>query len=169
MSIKRGLRGAYDDQRPPPDTYDYKSYDIASPPTANGTVASKVYRLALGSVVDVVLQNTVALNNKSETHPWHLHGHDFWVLAYGDDGKKFDPERDTNKFNLRDPVMKNTVALHPRGWTAVRFVADNPGVWLFHCHIESHVYMGMGVVFEEGVDKVGRLPKSIMGCGRSRT
>ncbi|AQK91080.1 Cupredoxin superfamily protein [Zea mays] len=169
VSIKRGLRGAYDDQRPPPDTYDYRSYDIASPPTANGTVASKVYRLALGSVVDVVLQNTVALNNKSETHPWHLHGHDFWVLAYGDDGKKFDPERDTNKFNLRDPVMKNTVALHPRGWTAVRFVADNPGVWLFHCHIEAHVYMGMGLVFEEGVDKVGRLPKSIMGCGRSRT
>ena len=64
--------------------------------------------------------------------------------------------------------MKNTVALHPMGWTAVRFVADNPGVWLFHCHIEAHVYMGMGVVFEEGVHKVGRLPSSIMGCGRSR-
>ncbi|CAO1944080.1 unnamed protein product [Urochloa humidicola] len=70
--------------------------------------------------------------------------------------------------DLKDPVMKNTVALHPLGWTAVRFVADNPGVWLFHCHVEAHVYMGMGVVFEEGVDKVGRLPKSIMGCGRSR-
>ncbi|CAD6240618.1 unnamed protein product [Miscanthus lutarioriparius] len=166
VSMKRGLQGAYD-ARPPPETYDFRSYDIERPPPANGTVASAVYRLALGSVVDLVLQNTVALNKKSETHPWHLHGHDFWVLAYGDG--KFDPERDTARFNLRDPVMKNTVALHPKGWTAVRFVADNPGVWLFHCHIEAHVYMGMAVVFEEGVDKVGRLPKSIMGCGRSRT
>ncbi|XP_062181002.1 L-ascorbate oxidase-like [Phragmites australis] len=165
VSMKRGLRAAYD-QRPPADTYDYKNYDIASPPAANGTVASAVYRLALGSVVDVVLQNTKALNNKSETHPWHLHGHDFWVLGYGDG--KFEPERDTGKFNLRDPIMKNTVALHPLGWTAVRFVADNPGVWLFHCHIEAHVYMGMGVVFEEGIERVGRLPTSIMGCGRSR-
>jgi hypothetical protein len=38
-----------------------------------------------------------------------------------------------------------------------------------HYHIEAHVYMGIGVVFEEGVDKVGRLPSSIMGCGRSRS
>ncbi|TKW12127.1 hypothetical protein SEVIR_5G016600v4 [Setaria viridis] len=166
VSMKRGLRGAYDDQRPPADAYDnYRSYDIASPPAANGTVASAAYRLALGSVVDVVLQNTAALNGMSETHPWHLHGHDFWVLGYGEG--KFEPGRDAAKFNLRDPVMKNTVALHPLGWTAVRFVADNPGVWLFHCHIEAHVYMGMGVVLEEGVEKVSRLPKSIMGCGRS--
>ncbi|KAJ1281952.1 hypothetical protein BS78_03G012700 [Paspalum vaginatum] len=165
VSMKRGLRGAYD-QRPPADAYDYRGYDISSPPTANGTVASAVYRLALGSVVDVVLQNAAMTNGKNETHPWHLHGHDFWVLGYGDG--KFDPERDTGKLNLRDPIMKNTVPLHPMGWTAVRFVADNPGVWLFHCHIEAHVYMGMGVVFEEGVDRVARLPKSIMGCGRSR-
>jgi FtsP/CotA-like multicopper oxidase with cupredoxin domain len=86
--------------------------------------------------------------------------HDFWVLGYGDG--KFDPETDAGKFNLRDPVIKNTVPLHPMGWTALRFRADNPGVWLFHCHIEAHVYMGMGV------ERVGRLPKSIMGCGRSR-
>ncbi|CAO2195548.1 unnamed protein product [Urochloa humidicola] len=168
VSMKRGMRGAYDDRRPPPGAYDDggSGYDIAKPPAANGTVASAAYRLALGSVVDVVLQNTAALNGRSETHPWHLHGHDFWVLGHGEG--RFDPGRDAAGLNVRDPVMKNTVALHPLGWTAVRFVADNPGVWLFHCHVEAHVYMGMGVVFEEGVDKVGRLPKSIMGCGRSR-
>ena len=75
----------------------------------------------------VVLQNAVALNNRSETHPWHLHGHDFRVLVYGE--VRFAPGRGKAgiKFNLRDPVMKNTVALHPVGWTAVRFVADNHG------------------------------------------
>jgi hypothetical protein len=60
------------------------------------------------------------------------------------------------------------VPLHPGGWTALRFHANNPGVWLFHCHVEAHVFMGMGVVFEEGVERVGRLPSSIMGCGHSK-
>jgi FtsP/CotA-like multicopper oxidase with cupredoxin domain len=89
------------------------------------------------------------------------------VLGYGEG--RFEPGRDEAELNLRDPVTRNTVALQLMGWTMVRFVADNPGVWLFHYHIEAHVYMGIGVVFEEGVDKVGRLPSSIMGCGRSRS
>ncbi|GAB2278608.1 hypothetical protein Dimus_013287, partial [Dionaea muscipula] len=67
----------------------------------------------------------------------------------------FDLDKDERKYNLIDPFKKNTVPLHPYGWTALRFRANNPGVWLFHCHIESHFYMGMGVVFEEGIDKIG--------------
>uniref|UniRef100_M8BB09 L-ascorbate oxidase n=1 Tax=Aegilops tauschii TaxID=37682 RepID=M8BB09_AEGTA len=166
VAMKRGMKDAYE-QRPPPDMYDHMSHDISAPAPTNGTVGSPVYRLALGSVVDVVLQNSNMLNNKSETHPWHLHGHDFWVLGYGEG--KFNPAADAWRLlNVRDPIMKNTVPLHPDGWTAVRFRADNPGVWLFHCHVEAHVFMGMGVVFEEGVERVGRLPSSIMGCGRSK-
>ncbi|CAM0952252.1 unnamed protein product [Alopecurus aequalis] len=161
-----GLTTEYD-QRPPLDMYDHKSHDISAPAPTNGTVGSPVYRLAFESVVDIVLQNSNMLNNISETHPWHLHGHDFWVLGHGDG--KFDPAADAWRLlNVKDPIMKNTVPLHPDGWTALRFRANNPGVWLFHCHIEAHVHMGMGVVLEEGVEKVGRLPSSIMGCGRSK-
>ncbi|CAN0901908.1 L-ascorbate oxidase [Linum grandiflorum] len=109
--------------------------------------------------------NTMTPNN-SEAHPWHLHGHDFWVLGYGEG--KYDPTRDKERYNLVDPVMKNTVPLHPYGWTAIRFRANNPGVWFFHCHIESHFFMGMAVVFEEGSWMVGRLPSSVMGCGKTK-
>jgi FtsP/CotA-like multicopper oxidase with cupredoxin domain len=166
VSMKHGLTDAYD-QRPPLDTYDHMGHDISSPATTNGTIGSPVYRLAFDSVVDVVLQNSNALNNMSETHPWHLHGHDFWVLGHGDG--KFNPASDTWRLlNVKDPIMKNTVPLHPNGWTALRFHANNPGVWLFHCHVEAHVFMGMGVVFEEGIERVGPLPPSIMGCGRSK-
>jgi L-ascorbate oxidase len=166
VSMKRGLTDAYE-QRPPLDMYDHIGHDISAPAPTNGTIGSPVYRLAFDSVVDVVLQNSNMLNNKSETHPWHLHGHDFWVLGHGDG--KFDPAADSWRLlNVKDPIMKNTVPLHPDGWTAIRFHANNPGVWLFHCHVEAHVFMGMGVVFEEGVDKVSRLPSSIMGCGKSK-
>ncbi|KAE8791001.1 L-ascorbate oxidase [Hordeum vulgare] len=163
VALKRRLRGAFD-ERPPPETYNHTGYDVygvqANP---NATTSDGLYRLAFGSVVDVVLQNANMLApNNSETHPWHLHGHDFWTLGYG--VGRFDPAAHPPAFNLRDPVMKNTVAVHPYGWTALRFRADNPGVWAFHCHIEAHFFMGMGVAFEEGIERVGKLPEEITRC-----
>ncbi|KAL2906003.1 L-ascorbate oxidase [Bienertia sinuspersici] len=155
-------------QRPPPNGYDWQNYDIYTPPpNVNATTSNSIYRLRFGTTIDIVLQNANMINpNNSETHPWHLHGHDFWVLGYG--SGKFDPFNDPKKYNLVNPIMKNTVPLHPYGWTAIRFKADNPGVWLFHCHIDSHFFMGMGIVFEEGVERVGKLPASIMGCGLTK-
>ncbi|CAN6210531.1 unnamed protein product [Urochloa humidicola] len=167
VAMKSGLLGAFD-QRPPPETYAHQGYDIyAVPKNPNATSSNGLYRLQFGSVVDVILQNANMLDaNKSETHPWHLHGHDFWVLGYGIG--RFDPAVHPASYNLKDPILKNTVAVHPYGWTALRFKADNPGVWAFHCHIEAHFFMGMGIVFEEGVERVGELPKDIMGCGKTK-
>lgn len=164
ISLKKKFTKAFD-KSPPPVTYDYKNYDICAVQTnPNATSSNSIYRLKFNSTVDVILQNGNTLNpNNSETHPWHLHGHDFWVLGYGIG--KYDPETDSQKnFNLADPIMKNTVPLHPYGWTAIRFIANNPGAWFFHCHIDPHVLLGMGIVFEEGIQRVGKLPSSIMGC-----
>ncbi|KAJ6791887.1 putative L-ascorbate oxidase [Iris pallida] len=168
VALKYKLKRAFD-ARPPPESYDYRGYDIRSaPPNPNATSSSSIYRLGFNTTVDVVLQNANTLNpNNSETHPWHLHGHDFWVLGHG--AGKFDPSaHPAGVFNLVDPIQKNTVPVHPYGWTALRFRADNPGVWAFHCHVEAHYFMGMGLVFEEGVEKIGRLPDAIMGCGESK-
>ncbi|XP_042495832.1 L-ascorbate oxidase-like [Macadamia integrifolia] len=157
------------DQSSPPENYDSANYDIYSTPkNFNATSSNAIYRLKFNSTVDVILQNgNTMIDNNSETHPWHLHGHDFWVLSYGKG--KFDSVNDPKKYNLVNPIKKNTVPLHSYGWTALRFRANNPGVWAFHCHIEPHFYMGMGVVFEEGVEKVGKLPTSIMGCGETKS
>ncbi|GKV01173.1 hypothetical protein SLEP1_g13750 [Rubroshorea leprosula] len=147
----------------PPEKYD-ESYDVMKPAVnQNATYGNGVYVFDLNSTVDVILQNANALTNgTSEIHPWHLHGHDFWVLGNGEG--KF-TEADVKKFNLKNPPLKNTAVIFPFGWTALRFVADNPGVWAFHCHIEPHLHMGMGVVFAEGVQKVGRIPSSALACG----
>ncbi|KAK4583972.1 hypothetical protein RGQ29_021909 [Quercus rubra] len=156
------------DQTPPPDTYDSLNYDINNvAKNKNATSSTAIYRLKFNTTVDVIMQNANTMKiSHSETHPWHLHGHDFWVLGNGIG--KFDLKEDTKKFNLVNPVMKNTVPVFPFGWTALRFQADNPGVWAFHCHLEPHFYLGMGVAFEAGVEKVGKLPTFIMGCGQSR-
>ncbi|GAY62232.1 hypothetical protein WN944_023627 [Citrus x changshan-huyou] len=163
IALKENITSAFD-QTPPPDGYDFKNYDIFSvAENKSYTIRNGVYRLNFNSTVDIILQNANSLSNKtSETHPWHLHGHDFWVLGYGEG--KFDIYNDPKKYNLVNPIMKNTVPVHRYGWTALRFRADNPGAWAFHCHIESHFYMGMGVVFAEGIERLGELPSSIKGC-----
>ncbi|GKD19453.1 L-ascorbate oxidase [Tanacetum coccineum] len=161
-SIKHGFNEAFD-QKSPPDTF-LNTYDIMTPPSnPNSTYGNGVYMLKFNTSIDVILQNANALNaNVSEIHPWHLHGHDFWVLGYGEG--KFS-KKDEKKLNLKNPPLRNTVVIFPYGWTALRFVTDNPGVWAFHCHIEPHLHMGMGVVFAEGVHLVGKIPNEAMSCG----
>ncbi|XP_023531516.1 L-ascorbate oxidase [Cucurbita pepo subsp. pepo] len=161
-AMKYNLLHAFD-QNPPPEVFP-EDYDIDTPPTNEKTrIGNGVYQFKIGEVVDVILQNANMMKeNLSETHPWHLHGHDFWVLGYGDG--KFSAEEESS-LNLKNPPLRNTVVIFPYGWTAIRFVADNPGVWAFHCHIEPHLHMGMGVVFAEGVEKVGRIPTKALACG----
>ena len=40
-------------------------------------------------------------------------------------------------------MRRDTFVLYPDGYIVLRFKADNPGVWLFHCHIEWHVDQGL--------------------------
>ncbi|KAF3441447.1 hypothetical protein FNV43_RR15361 [Rhamnella rubrinervis] len=93
---------------------------------------------------------------------YHFHGHDFWVVGHGEG--KFS-EKDVKKFNLKNPPLRNLAVVFSYGWTALRFVADNPGVWLFHCHLEHHLLMGMGVVLSVGVDRLPELPLEGLACG----
>ncbi|KAL5728539.1 L-ascorbate oxidase [Ranunculus cassubicifolius] len=162
-SIKFGLKGAFDHQQPP-ERFSH-DYDVMKPPrNPNTTLSSGVYKLEFNKTIDVILQNANALSeNVSEIHPWHLHGHDFWVLGYGEG--KFSEEKDSKNLNLKNPPLRNTVVIFPYGWTALRFVTDNPGVWAFHCHIEPHLHMGMGVIFAESVERINRIPNAAIACG----
>ncbi|PQQ14066.1 L-ascorbate oxidase-like [Prunus yedoensis var. nudiflora] len=161
-SIKHGLRNAFN-QKNPPESFS-NDYDVMKPPVnPNTTTGDGVYMLGMNTTVDIILQNANALSaNVSEIHPWHLHGHDFWVLGYGEG--KFST-KDEKKLNLKNPPLKNTAVIFPYGWTALRFVADNPGAWAFHCHIEPHLHMGMGVVFAEGIQHLNRIPLEALACG----
>ncbi|KAL5894960.1 hypothetical protein ACKVWC_000179 [Pyricularia oryzae] len=76
-------------------------------------------------------------------HPFHLHGHNFQVITRSDaDAGPFVP---SNRPRLqRDiPLRRDTVLIRGNGHAVLRFVADNPGAWLFHCHIEWHMEQGL--------------------------
>ncbi|CAL4979165.1 unnamed protein product [Urochloa decumbens] len=105
--------------------------------------ATVVRRFRYGAVVDMVFQSTSLL--QSDANPMHLHGHDMFMLAQGHGN--YDAAKDVARYNLVDPPMRNTVMVPRVGWVAIRFVADNPGVWFMHCHYEFHLMMGMAAVF----------------------
>ena len=46
-------------------------------------------------------------------------------------------------------MRRDTLAVKPQGHIVLRFRSDNPGVWLFHCHIEWHVDSGLVMTFVE--------------------
>ncbi|AES98533.2 putative laccase [Medicago truncatula] len=104
---------------------------------------TRVYRLAYNSTVQLILQDTGMI--APENHPIHLHGFNFFVVGKGQGN--FNPKKDTKKFNLVDPVERNTVGVPSGGWTAIRFRADNPGVWFMHCHLEIHTTWGLKMAF----------------------
>ncbi|KAG3131143.1 hypothetical protein PI126_g20192, partial [Phytophthora idaei] len=38
------------------------------------------------------------------------------------------------------------------GYVVFRLNADNPGVWLMHCHIDWHFVLGLAMLFVEAED-----------------
>ncbi|KAI4354443.1 hypothetical protein L6164_003303 [Bauhinia variegata] len=103
---------------------------------SNGT---KLMVLSFNTSVELVVQDTSILG--AESHPLHLHGFNFFVV--GQSFGNFNPNKDPANFNLVDPVERNTVGVPSGGWVAIRFLADNPGVWFMHCHLEVHTSWGL--------------------------
>ncbi|KAL7541771.1 hypothetical protein ACHAWF_007015 [Thalassiosira exigua] len=146
----------------PPTPWDYTKPVQDSVGEYNGNRGPSYIPLTEGEVVEVVMQNARALNGVPEMHSWHLHGHSFYVVGFG--FGTFDEATDPAYYNLENPVRRDTVALLPLGWTAIRFKADNPGAWAFHCTQPSHAIMGMGFNFITSPDKLESPPAAARSC-----
>lgn len=73
-------------------------------------------------------------NASGDIHPLHLHRHTFEI---------------TNIMGQATAgLMKDVVLVPPFQTTEVDFVADLPGLTLFHCHMQSHMDFGFMTLFE---------------------
>ncbi|KAF3642997.1 Laccase-16 [Capsicum annuum] len=137
-----GIKGVYTTDFPPnpPFKFNYTGTLPTNLATISGT---KVYRLPYNATVQLVLQDTGIIS--PENHPIHLHGFNFFAVGKG--VGNFNPKTDPNNFNLVDPVERNTIGVPSGGWVAIRFRADNPGVWFMHCHLEIHTTWGLKMAF----------------------
>ncbi|RWW58194.1 hypothetical protein BHE74_00034976 [Ensete ventricosum] len=114
--------GVFTDDFPgqPPVAFNYTGSGPSNMQTMNGT---RLYRLPFNASVQLVLQDTGMIG--PESHPIHLHGYNFFVVGRGTGN--YDPKTSPSKFNLVDPVERNTIGVPSGGWMAIRFRADNPG------------------------------------------
>ncbi|KAK0066464.1 laccase-4 [Biomphalaria pfeifferi] len=79
--------------------------------------------------------------------------------------KAMDARGELNRNKTKAP-LKDSVTVPDGGYTIVRFKADNPGIWFFHCHIEFHAEIGMGLFFQVGnKSQFPKPPKNFPKCG----
>ncbi|RMZ84783.1 hypothetical protein DV737_g886, partial [Chaetothyriales sp. CBS 132003] len=119
-------------------------------------------------VVQIVLNN-----NDTGTHPFHLHGHNFQLINrdpplgrhfydYSDLDSPVNFNPDNHTAFPKVPARRDTFVVPPQGSWVVRFVADNPGVWFFHCHIDWHLSQGLGMLLIEGPRHIqAQLPNGV--------
>ena len=62
-----------------------------------------------------------AARNGTEQHPFHLHGHHFWVLGSG-----IGPYNSSvqSTLNLVNPIYRDTQIVYKNGWAVLRFVVS---------------------------------------------
>ena len=126
----------------------------------------------------IMVFSAVTLDLGQESHPIHLHGHNFHVvhMEYGTydsngllrsssthidcDTRCLNPTwngsiPDFSKYMTDDgklietAIRKDTVLVPAGGYVVVAVPLNNPGYWLLHCHSEPHLVKGMAVILQE--------------------
>jgi hypothetical protein len=109
------------------------------------------------------VNKTIFFKGECEQHPWHIHGHTFYEVGRG--GDEYDAILDGSKINeniarfnetgeggflFRDVVtlfpdqkVANTTEGAACGWSAVRLLAENLGIWFAHCHLSPHQVLNL--------------------------
>jgi FtsP/CotA-like multicopper oxidase with cupredoxin domain len=105
----------------------------------------------------------VVLNNLDEDdHPFHLHGHDAYILqthtskqGFSAGWNPFDTQPPPGgAMNRVDPMRRDTFVVPRRGYVVFRMRTDNPWLWMLHCHVLWHQASGMamGIEVAPGMD-----------------
>ncbi|GKU96613.1 hypothetical protein SLEP1_g9829 [Rubroshorea leprosula] len=153
----KNIEGQFTEDFPGAPLQFYDFVDGAPNNAPNNTQAlngTKTKVIEYGTNVQIIFQDTGTVS--TENHPIHLHGYSFYVIGFGTGNFNIR----TANFNLVDPPYMNTIGVPVGGWAAIRFVADNPGVWFMHCHIDVHQSWGLGTVLivKNGVGELETLP-----------
>ncbi|WYZ41240.1 hypothetical protein EsH8_V_000135 [Colletotrichum jinshuiense] len=113
-----------------------------------------VYQTTGIQTVDIIISNF-----DDGAHPFHLHGHKFFVLKQAPTGYPPETIAELEKDlaasgGLENPLRRDTVTVQGYGWAVIRVVLDNPGVWAFHCHNAWHAEAGMMMLIAARIDRV---------------
>lgn len=155
--------------------------NISTDCTDNLCFCTHMMQVELGQVVELFIASQA-----EDHHPLHLHGQSFRVVG---DGLLTKNQSDINeylKIPLADVIARDRAGEFPRilvnpwhkdtlvilglgRYNIIRFKAENPGVWIFHCHNEGHMMQGMGMIIIVGDKEQFPKPKDYFPkCGGYR-
>ncbi|KAJ5279857.1 hypothetical protein N7478_005229 [Penicillium angulare] len=115
--------------------------------------------------VDIVFQLAIPEGTYLQPpHPIHKHSNKAFLI--GASQGKFnwssisDAAKDSPGSFYEVPTYRDTFVTSPAGeaWVAIRYHVENPGAFLLHCHTETHLASGMGMVILDGIDAWPELP-----------
>jgi len=103
--------------------------------------SGSVYVLPPNKVIEI----TIPGGSPGGPHPFHLHGHTFSVVR----------SAGSSIYNFINPVRRDVVSIGNAGDNVtIRFITDNEGPWILHCHINWHLNLGLAVVLAEDVPAI---------------
>ncbi|KAF4440591.1 multicopper oxidase [Fusarium austroafricanum] len=126
-----------------------------------------IIRTQTGEWVDIILETEGPF---AQSHPMHKHGNRVYWLGSGIGRFPWNTVEEAERslppgtFNFENPPYLDTfttpdiVGDAPGVWTVVRYKVESPGAWLLHCHVQTHVAGGMGVVILDGIDQFPEVP-----------
>lgn len=127
----------------------FSSGDLASNSAIYGS-NTNTFVLQRDEIVEIVLNNM-----DPGLHPFHLHGHTFQLISRSEGTEDeenpqiYDPSNPEHTKFPAYPMMRDTVMVNANGFIVLRFKANNPGVWFFHCHVDWHLEQGLAITLVE--------------------
>ena len=171
-------------------------YCNVNQPCPNGEACSCVHVRDITSFNETIRFVFSSIGNEVNTgegftHPIHLHGHHFQVVAIGygmySQTNGFLQSRRTDlvcedslcsspRWSGNSPiypankkaVLKDTIMVPAGGYVVVQFRSDNPGFWFMHCHIVPDLLEGMAVAINEVEKRQNPPPEGTKTCGDYR-
>lgn len=117
--------------------------------------------------VDIVFQLVIEEPTKLQPpHPIHKHSNKAFLMATGHGKFSWkslaEASQESPDSFLEKPIYRDTFVTSPAGeaWLAIRYHVENPGAFLLHCHMETHLSTGMGMVLLDGVDAWPKMENS---------
>ncbi|KAA1089739.1 laccase, multicopper oxidase, benzenediol:oxygen oxidorectuctase [Puccinia graminis f. sp. tritici] len=111
-------------------------------------------------IYDVVVNNL----DQAIDHPIHLHGVDSCVVASGN-GTLSESNLQLAHYELDNPLCRDVHVVPGGTFLVMRIRADNPGIWIIHCHIDWHLAAGFAgmLVIQPDVLEQTVLPQENQG------
>ena len=114
--------------------------------------------IPFGSTVEIFLINESKKRKGSAGHPIHIHGYHVYLVGLNKVGGTSVESSEIQRMNeageipknLKNPTLRDTIQVTGGGYAVCRFKADNPGLWFFHCHVQTHMLEGQSFILQVG-------------------